>query len=110
MAAYGFAVYLTSDHGNVEANGGGRPSEGAVADVRGERARIYSDEALRTRVHEQFPDAIAWPAIGLPEDYLALLAPARSAFVREGERVVGHGGASLEEVVVPWVRIERAPV
>ena len=105
----GFAVYLTSDHGNIEAEGRGRPSEGAVADVRGERARIYSDEVLRSRVHEQFPDAVAWPAIGLPEDCLALLAPARTAFVREGERVVGHGGASLEEVVVPWVRIERAP-
>ena len=104
----GFAVYLTSDHGNIEAEGRGRPSEGAIADVRGERARIYSDEALRSRVHEQFPDAVAWPAIGLPEDYLALLAPARSAFVRKGERVVGHGGASLEEVIVPWIRIERA--
>ena len=104
----GFAVFLTSDHGNIEAEGRGRPSEGVVADVRGERVRIYPDEVLRSRVQEQFPDAIAWPAIGLPEDCLALLAPARSAFVREGDRIVGHGGASLEEVVVPWIRIERA--
>ena len=103
----GFAVYLTSDHGNIEAEGRGRPSEGALADIRGERARIYSDAVLRSPVREQFPDAIAWPAVGLPDDYLALLAPGRSAFVREGERVVGHGGASLEEVVVPWIRIER---
>ena len=104
----GLAVYLTSDHGNIEAEGRGRPSEGVVADVRGERARIYSDDVLRSTVHKRFPDAIAWPAIGLPEDYLALLAPARSAFVREGERVVGHGGVSLEEIIVPWIRIERA--
>ena len=104
----GFAVFLTSDHGNIEAEGRGRPSEGVVAHVRGERARIYPDEVLRSRVQERFPDAVAWPAIGLPEDCLALLAPARSAFVREGERIVGHGGASLEEVVVPWIRIERA--
>lgn len=104
----GFVVYLTSDHGNIEAEGRGRPSEGALAEVRGERARIYSDEALRSHVHERFPDAVAWPPIGLPDDYLALLAPGRSAFVREGERVVGHGGASIEEVIVPWIRIERA--
>ena len=104
----GFAVFLTSDHGNIEAEGRGRPSEGVVADVRGERARIYPDAVLRSRVQDRFPDAIAWPATGLPEDCLALLAPARSAFVREGDRIVGHGGASLEEVVVPWVRIERA--
>ena len=104
----GFAVFLTSDHGNVEAEGVGRPSEGALADVRGERARLYSDAALRARVKARFPDAVEWPAIGLPEDCLALLAPGRSAFVRKGERIVGHGGVSLEEVVVPAVEIERA--
>ena len=105
----GFAVFLTSDHGNIEAEGIGRPSEGAIADLRGERARVYSDPVLRSRVHERFPDAVAWPALGLPEDCLALLAPNRSAFVRKGERIVGHGGASLEEVVVPMVEIDRAP-
>ena len=55
---------------------------------------------------ERFPDAIEWPAHGLPEDCLALLAPGRCAFVREGERIVGHGGIALEEVVVPMVEIE----
>lgn len=102
-----FDVFLTSDHGNIEAEGCGRPSEGAIADLRGERARVYPDQVLRSRVKEQFPDAIEWPTLGLPEDYLALLAPGRSAFVREGERIVGHGGISLEEIVVPMVRIER---
>ena len=102
-----FEVFLTSDHGNIEAEGYGRPTEGAIADLRGERARIYSDIILRSRVKERFPDAIEWPALGLPEDYLALLAPGRSAFVRKGERIVGHGGVSLEEVVVPMVQIER---
>ena len=104
----GFEVFLTSDHGNIEAEGRGRPSEGAVAEVRGERVRIYPDRALRSRVQKQFPDTLAWPAVGLPEDCFALLAPARSAFVREGERIVGHGGVSLEEVIVPLVRIEPA--
>ena len=103
----GFTVFLTSDHGNIEAEGCGRPSEGAVADVRGERARVYSDPVLRDRVKEKFPDAIVWPALGLPDDWLALLAPGRSAFIREGERIVGHGGASLEEVVVPMIEVER---
>ncbi len=104
----GFAVFLTSDHGNVEAEGRGRPAEGAIADMRGERTRIYPDAALRSRVKERFPDAVEWLGPGLPEDCLALLAPGRTAFVREGERIVGHGGVSLEEVVVPMVEIERA--
>ena len=102
----GFHAYLTSDHGNIEAVGCGRPAEGTLADLRGERARIYPDSLLRGQVKARFPDATEWPPIGLPEDYLPLLAPGRSAFVREAERLVGHGGASLEELVVPFVRIE----
>ncbi len=102
-----FRVYLSSDHGNIEATGCGRPTEGAVADLRGERARIYPDALLRSQVKERFPDALEWPPIGLPEDYLPLLAPPRAAFVRKTESLVGHGGASLEELIVPFVRIER---
>jgi len=103
----GFRVYLTSDHGNIEAEGCGRPSEGAVADLRGERVRIYPDAALRGKVKERFPDALEWGTVGLPEDYLALLAPARRAFVQEKQRAVSHGGVSVEELIVPLIQIER---
>lgn len=103
----GFRVYLTSDHGNVEAEGCGRPAEGAVADLRGERVRIYPDAALRGKVKKRFPAALEWDPVGLPEDYLALLAPARQAFVQEKQRTVSHGGISVEELIVPLVQIER---
>jgi len=102
----GFRVYLSSDHGSIEAAVCGRPAEGAVADVRGERVRIYPDSLLRSQVRERFPDALEWPSVGLPDGYLPLLAPGRSAFVRETEHLVGHGGASVEEIVVPLVQIE----
>lgn len=104
----GFRVYLTSDHGNLEAEGCGHPSEGAVADLRGERVRIYSNESLRRKVKERFPNALEWNPIGLPNDYLALLAPARQAFVPEKQRVVSHGGISVEELIVPLIHIERS--
>jgi hypothetical protein len=103
----GFRVYLTSDHGNVEAVGCGRPAEGAVADLRGERVRVYSDASLRDKVKDRFPAALEWPPVGLPEDYLPLLAPARQAFIQEGQRTVSHGGISVEELIVPLVQIER---
>jgi len=103
----GFRVYLTSDHGNVEAEGCGRPAEGAVADLRGERVRIYPDAVLRGKVKERFPAALEWGTVGLPEDYLALLAPARQAFVQEKQRTVSHGGVSVEELIVPLIQIER---
>lgn len=103
----GFGVYLTSDHGNVEATGIGRPSEGSIAGVRGERVRVYSDTLLRARVAQKYPGAVEWPNTGLPPDYLPLLAPGRTAFVPVEEHTVTHGGVSLEELVVPFVRIGR---
>lgn len=105
----GFIIFLTSDHGNIEAEGLGSPAEGAVADQRGERVRIYSDVLLREKIRSRFPDALPWPSFGLPEDYLPLIAPARRAFVRQGEHTVSHGGISIEEVIVPFIQIERVP-
>jgi len=102
----GFTIYLTADHGNVEAIGIGRPVEGVNAEERGERVRTYTTEILRQQVKGSFPSAVEWPAIGLPVDYLPVLASGRDAFIPDGKCIVGHGGASLEEVVVPMVRIE----
>lgn len=103
----GFSVYLTSDHGNIAAVGCGSPKEGVIADVRGQRVRVYPDSALRSEVKKRFADAIEWPSTALPEDYLPLIAPGRSAFIREGESIVGHGGITIEEVIVPFIKIEK---
>jgi len=102
----GFRVFLTSDHGNIEAQGCGHPTEGSIADLRGERVRVYSDPILRDKVKDLFPLATEWGTIGLPENYLPLLAPSRKAFVAEKKYTVGHGGISIEELIVPLVQIE----
>ncbi len=104
----GFRVFLCSDHGNAEATGIGTPSEGSLAESKGQRVRVYSDGGLRESVHKGFPDAMPWPPLGLPPDYLPLLAAAGKAFVQTGETVVSHGGAMLEEVVVPFVEISKS--
>jgi hypothetical protein len=106
LSKSGFHVYLTSDHGNIEAEGCGRPAEGAVADLRGERARVYPNTDLRAKVKARFPAALEWNPIGLPDDYLALLAPHGQAFIQEHQRTVAHGGISIEELIVPLVRVE----
>ena len=104
---HGFRVYLTSDHGNIEAAGCGRPAEGAVADLRGERVRVYPDAAFRNKMKERFPTALEWDSVGLPENYHPLFAPSRQAFVQEKQRIVSHGGISIEEIIVPLIQIER---
>jgi hypothetical protein len=102
-----FKVYLTADHGNIEGTGIGKPNVGACADERGERAHVFRDDATRAQVAASFPGSISWPATGLPDDYLALIAPLRRAFIADGKRTVAHGGISIEEVVVPLIRIVR---
>ena len=102
-----FDIFLSSDHGNVEATGFGSPKEGVLAETKGERVRIYSDDILRTQVFNQYPESVKWPQIGLPENYFPLLAPNRKAFIAKNKRTVTHGGISIEEVIVPFVQISR---
>ncbi|MGD9779911.1 BREX-3 system phosphatase PglZ, partial [Methanomethylovorans sp.] len=102
-----FQVWLTSDHGNIECNGKGRPSEGVIAETRGERVRVYPTSELRDSVAKTLPFAVKWDPIGLPPNYFPLLAEGSDAFVKEGEVIVGHGGISIEEVIVPMVIFEK---
>ena len=100
-----FAVFLTADHGNVFGRGIGKPNVGAAARQRGERAHLFESELIRASVHAQYPGSLEWPQVGLPPDLWALLAPIRACFLPEGKAAVSHGGISLEEVVVPFVRV-----
>lgn len=105
LLSHGFFVYIASDHGNTEACGMGNPAEGAIAETRGQRVRIYPAQDLRSSVRAAYPDAVPWPRTGLPPDVFPLLAPAGKAFTKEGEITVSHGGSSVEEVIVPYVRV-----
>ena len=108
LMARGFEVVLTADHGNVEGIGIGKPNVGVTADERGERVHVFRDAGLRSQVAAMYPQTITWPTIGLPEHYLALIAPPRRAFIGAGRRTVAHGGICLEEAIVPFVTITRA--
>ena len=105
LQAAGFAVWLTADHGHLEATGIGAPQEGVLVETRGQRVRIYRNAEFLRRAHEQVPEAIAWTPAGLPEDLCLLFAPGRAAFLRRGETALCHGGMALEEVIVPLVRL-----
>lgn len=104
---YGYEVWLTADHGNIQCEGKGRPSEGVIAETRGERVRVYPTPELRAQVAGAFPFAHEWQPIGLPADYFPLVAGGRDAFVNPGDAIVGHGGIAIEEVIVPLIKFER---
>ena len=101
----GFRTYITSDHGNIEARGCGRPAEGAVVEEKGQRARVYPSESLRGRTHGSYPESVPWPQVGLPDEYFVLLAPKRTSFAPANRRTVSHGGTSIEEMIVPFAEV-----
>ncbi len=101
----GFHVYLTADHGNVEAVGQGRPNQGLAPELRGERVRTYRSETLAAESATSNPDTYRMDIAGLPASFLPLFAGERTAFVPRGEQVVVHGGVSVEELIVPFVKV-----
>lgn len=103
----GYDVWMTSDHGNIECEGKGRPSEGVIAETRGERVRVYPTAELRNQVADKFSFAHEWNPIGLPPEYFPLVTGGREAFIHHGNTIVGHGGISIEEVIVPLVNFKR---
>ena len=107
LSNHGYEIWITSDHGNIESIGKGRPTEGAIAESRGERVRTYPTQELRSQISSTFTFAREWKPTGLPADYFPLLAAGNDAFVKEGNSIVGHGGVAIEEVIVPLIKVER---
>lgn len=102
-----YDVWLTSDHGNIECRGAGRPNEGVIAEMQGERVRIYPTLALCDQAAVTFAHGRKWDPVGLPPEIFPLVANGNRAFGAMGETIVGHGGVAIEEVVVPFVKFER---
>lgn len=101
----GYHIYLTADHGNVESTGVGRPNQGVIAETRGERVRVYRSEPLLADSAAAYPTTVRLDIAGLPANFMPLFAGGRTAFVPEGEQVVVHGGVSVEELIVPFVKV-----
>ncbi len=104
-----YEVYVTADHGNLEAVGEGNLSQGVLVDKRGQRVRTYSEETLREHTAAELGSrSLSWNSKALPESLLPLLHTGRGAFAPEGESLVCHGGASIDELIVPFIEFTNA--
>ena len=105
----GFSIFVTSDHGHVEATGFGKiTDEGLTVETRAKRARVYNNFNFASQNQEKRSPSLLWHGDNLlPEDIWALMPEKNQAYVSENEVVVAHGGATIEEVIVPFVKIEK---
>lgn len=104
----GFDVFIASDHGNISARGVGRLDVGTVPDERGLRAMLFADANTRDTAIANVSQAFAWPPFGLPKATSVALAGGHAAFSTTGSIVRSHGGASIDELLVPFVKVVQA--
>ena len=71
--------------------------------------RVYRSAAMLAAKAAAFPGTVQIDVQGLPTGFLPLYAGQGAAFVPIGSHVVVHGGASVEELIVPFVKVSRAP-
>ncbi|MCW3102305.1 MAG: PglZ protein [Bacteroidetes bacterium] len=99
----GFQVYITADHGNVEATGLKnltiKDKVGALS--RGKRHLHFTNEILLQGFIEQNP------GLDIGKKGLSLYLKKQEAFTNENNQVITHGGSHLWEVIVPFISINE---
>lgn len=100
----GFRIYMTSDHGNTSAIAQGRfLKPGLLAEPASRRAVIYQsfDDAPELKKFS----TIKCNSSYLPDGYDAYLFDVDACYGDKDKEYITHGGMTLEEVIVPFVRI-----
>ncbi|KKH64534.1 PglZ domain-containing protein, partial [Methanosarcina mazei] len=103
----GFNVYITSDHGNTSSICIGNPrGNGVEVESKCKRALIYRDFADYKKIKEEY-NLIEYPGAYLPKEYKYLICETSKSFGVKGQQIMTHGGINIEEVIVPFVTIDR---
>ncbi len=98
----GFKVFITTDHGNVEAIGikNLKQKEKVGSLSRGSRFIHFSNETMLNNFKEQNPNL----AIGTRDNSVFLKH--EDAFTDQNVKIVTHGGSHLWEVLIPFGEIQ----
>lgn len=103
LKSKGFQVYITADHGNIEATGlknlTMKEKVGALS--RGKRHLHFTNETLLEGFIEQNP------SLDIGKKGLSLYLKKQEAFSNENSQVITHGGSHLWEVIVPFICINE---
>ena len=102
----GFDVYISADHGNTECVGRGKlTGAGVETETRSHRMVVLKDFADKQGIQEKY-GLMEFPKDYLPQEYDYLVCPAGESLDNKGTTVMSHGGITLDEVVVPFIKIK----
>ena len=102
----GYDVYITADHGNTTCTGLGKlMGTGVEVETKSRRMVVLKDFANKAGLIEKY-GLIDYPKYYLPKEYDYLLCDVGDSFDAKGDNVMTHGGITLDEVVVPFIKIK----
>ena len=102
----GFDVYITADHGNTTRRGMGKlMSTGVETETKSRCMLVLKDFADKDSIKEKY-GMMEFPKTYLPKEYDYLICDVGDSFDVKGEDVMSHGGISIDECVVPFIKIK----
>ena len=102
----GFDVYITADHGNTQCTGTGRyVGAGVDVETRSHRMLVLRDFANKKSIMDKFA-MVEYPKYYLPKENDYLICNSGTSLDVKGEQVMTHGGMTLDEVIVPFIKIK----
>lgn len=102
-----YQVYLTSDHGNFSGVGMGIQPPKALVEKYAKRVALFDSAALA----EDFAAAhglFTYRTKFLPEEMHPVYLNGRGLLGARDSVEISHGGLSLEEMVVPFIKLEQS--
>ena len=102
----GFDVYISADHGNTLCTGLGRlTGSGVEVETKSHKMVVLKDFADKAGLIQKY-GLIEYPKYYLPKEYDYLICDVGQSLDIKDETVMTHGGMSIDEVVVPFIKIK----
>ena len=101
-------MYISADHGNTPCVGQGKLVKlGVETETKSRRMLVLEQFADKEKMREQY-DMIEYPKYFLDKKYDYLICNIGSSFDAKGDKVMTHGGITVDEVIVPFIKIKAA--
>lgn len=107
MLRQGFDVFISADHGNTPCIGMGKLMKtGVETETKSRRMVVLKDFADKNGIIEKYPNLIQGFDFYLDKNFEYLICGAGESFDAKGEEVMSHGGITIDEVIVPFIKIK----
>lgn len=107
MLAKGFDVYISADHGNTPCTGMGKLMKtGVETETKSRRMIVLKDFADKDGLFAKYENLIEYPGYYLDKQFDYLICGVGESFDAKGEEVMSHGGITIDEVIVPFIKIK----